>query len=319
MKKFGLFWVTYSVIFTLLIFCNSKNVCAENSFKQRIKERLLSRSGQSAKMLNRTRPSENIGNELSKAKIAGREVSIWEDNSEMSGGKPLLIFSHGFKGCSTQSTTIMKAIAHSGFIVIAPNHLDASCNKEKKSTSNAPSFSKPDQWNDSTYKNRGDDIREILAELKVDPMWSKKINFSQVALSGHSLGGYTVLALAGGWKSWKLPDIKAVIAFSPYSLPLINQKSISDIDIPIMFQGGTRDLLITPHLKKSGGAFDQSKSPAYFIEFQEAGHFYWTDINKKNGDVISNYCISFLKRHVLEDRATNPSIKLNGVSLLKSK
>ena len=31
-------------------------------------------------------------------------------------------------------------------------------------------------------------------------------------LAGHSLGGYTVLALAGAWPSWKLANVRAVLA-----------------------------------------------------------------------------------------------------------
>jgi len=47
---------------------------------------------------------------------------------------------------------------------------------------------------------------------------------------------------------------------------------------PVMYQGGTKDLGITPSLKKSGGCYPKTPAPAYFVEFRGAGHFAWTDL-----------------------------------------
>jgi predicted dienelactone hydrolase len=64
----------------------------------------------------------------------------------------------------------------------------------------------------------------LIDALRNDARWKDRIEWSRVALAGHSLGGYTVLGLAGGWASWKLPSIKAVLAMSPYCDPFLQKK-----------------------------------------------------------------------------------------------
>ena len=46
------------------------------------------------------------------------------------------------------------------------------------------------------------------------------------ALVGHSLGGYTVLGVGGGWAHWKDPRVKAILALSPYAAPFINKETL---------------------------------------------------------------------------------------------
>ena len=41
--------------------------------------------------------------------------------------QPLIFFSHGFRGCATQSAFLMAALAADGYWVFAPNHKDAVC------------------------------------------------------------------------------------------------------------------------------------------------------------------------------------------------
>ena len=299
-KKLILFLFSVLSVLVLLKVLPASFTHAESpphsSIKERIKNKLMHKSsdgtskGPGLNLFNR-----NIAS-VPSLDISGRKVSIWQ--SSRLGVSPLVIFSHGFRGCSTQSSSIMTVIANSGFTVVAPNHADASCGQSKPERGKDPRFGHPEEWNEETYKNRRDDIVAVLEGLKVDPVWSKRIDFTKVSLAGHSLGGYTVLALAGAWSSWKMPNIKAVLAWSPYSQPFINQHSIGKIDIPVMFQGGTRDMAITPFIKKTGGAYDQARSPAYFVEFQDAGHFSWTEINRKQRELISNYSISFLKKYV---------------------
>lgn len=46
-----------------------------------------------------------------------------------------------------------------------------------------------------------------------------------MGLAGHSLGGYTVLGVGGGWPSWRLSGLKAILAMAPYALPFWNSRS----------------------------------------------------------------------------------------------
>jgi pimeloyl-ACP methyl ester carboxylesterase len=82
--------------------------------------------------------------------------------------------------------------------------------------------------------------------LRDSTRFSSRVDLDRLGLLGHSLGGYTVVGLAGGWASWKLPGVKAVLALSPYTDPFLVHRTLSGVSTPIMYQGGTLDLGITP-------------------------------------------------------------------------
>ena len=252
------------------------------------------------------------------AQIAGLRVSIWRPASPQRA--PLVIFSHGFHGTSTQSAFLMRALAADGYLVIAPNHKDASGSgigglRERPEMG----FGRPDAWTDAVYKERANDITSLVKAFRADAQWSAAIDWSQMALAGHSLGGYTVLGLAGAWSSWKSPDVKAVLALSPYAAPFINHRSLGALGVPVMYQGGTRDIGISPSLGKGGGAYDVTSTPAYYVEFRGAGHLAWTDRVADYQRSIDYYSLAFLNKYVRNDRSADPARRLNDVASLRVK
>lgn len=254
--------------------------------------------------------------------IAGLAVTVWRPNQPHSGPAPLVIFSHGFHGSSKQSTFLMQALADHGYLVIAPNHKDAvriGGGGNGFSFKPAVGFEKPEDWSDATYKDRSDDIVSLIAALKKDPSWSQAIDWSKIALAGHSLGGYTVLGLAGAWPGWKLPGVKAVLALSPYCTPYIQKGKLGNIHVPVMYQGGTLDIGITPFVKMKGGAYDHTSAPAYFVEFDKAGHFAWTDLNATYQQSIIDYSLAFLNTYLKGDPSVDLNRKRTDVSDLRSK
>lgn len=248
--------------------------------------------------------------------IAGLQVACWMPKKTPA---PLVIFSHGFRGSNKQSAVTMKALANAGYCVIAPNHHDSMANSIGM-TPQAP-FGKVNKWDENTYKDRRDDIKRLLETVKRDPRWQQKVDFSKVALMGHSLGGYTMLGLSGGWPSWKLEGIKAVVALSPYLNPYSQANTLKDIDIPIMYQSGTMDFGVEPFLLGPRGAFSKTSSPAYLVDIKGANHFTWTVLNRQKAreDLIDYYCISFLNKYVLDDVHAKPGEKLPGLAALMVK
>lgn len=249
--------------------------------------------------------------------IANLKVSVWRPVNQQ-GPAPLVIFSHGFHGISTQSTFLMRAMADAGYLVLAPNHKDALGNPDAFTRRPEVGFMQADQWKDTTYKDRGDDIRSLIEALKADQKWSAQIDWSRLALAGHSLGGYTVLGLAGAWPSWKLPNVKAVLALSPYCAPYVHNKSLK-LDVPVMYQTGTRDIGIRTFVRRPGGAYDQSAAPAYFVEFDQAGHFAWTDLTGSYHASIVYYSLGFLNLHLNADPTINFKDPKPDVAEFKSK
>jgi len=257
-------------------------------------------------------------NKVESINIAGLKVSVWRP-AKSNGRVPLVIFSHGFHGISTQSTFLTAALAENGYLVVAPNHQDSLSKGLGMNWRPEAGFGQPGQWTDKTYHDRADDIRALVKALHDEEPWSTMIDWSRFALAGHSLGGYTVLGLAGGWPSWKLPEVKAVLALSPYANPFLPQHRLSAIGIPVMYQGGTRDIGITPFVKHRGGAYDLTPSPAYFVEFEKAGHFAWTDLVADHQANIQYYSIAFLNKHLQGDAMADPTRKQPGVAELRSK
>lgn len=253
-----------------------------------------------------------------KVKIAGLDVAIWQPANQAKA--PLVVFSHGFHGTNTQSIFLMKSLALAGYMVVAPNHRDAGYLKSRFCRIQL-NINKPDQWSDKIYSDRTDDIVKMLDALAKDDRWKDKIDWSRVALCGHSLGGYTVLGMGGAWPSWKLPAAKAVLALSPYCTPFIAHGTLAGIGVPVMYQGGTRDRPLTPTIMGPHGAFSQTSSPAYFVEFDRAGHLAWTNRNhhKAQRDLISSYCVAFLDEYVKGDDEARPAKQLAGTAEVLAK
>lgn len=231
------------------------------------------------------------------------------------GHYPMVVFSHGYGGCSVQSAFFTETLARAGYIVVAPDHKDALCKvdqpREGRIERAEEPFRRPEKWDQNTYVNRRNDIREVISQMLTDRKFGPLIDRDHIGGAGHSLGGYAIAALAGAWPSWKEPRIKAVLLFSPYVEPFLKKDSLRHIDVPVMYQGGTRDFGITPSLKKPGGAYDATRAPKFFIELRDIGHLGWTNsICKESGSaqscslsspaaqVINEYGIGFFNQYL---------------------
>jgi len=276
---------------TCIVFVLALAGCASGSGARGARER-PSRSGVRGA---RDRSSRSMASgPQTTAIIAGRQVVIWAPTSGRAP-QPVVIFSHGFHGCATQSKFLTEAIASHGYWVLAPNHKDALCGGGGGGFGRSEEpLGKPEEWTDATYADRGEDIRAILKALADSAGIAKKMDLHRLVLSGHSLGGYTVLALAGAWPSWKISGVAGVLALSPYAQPFVVHNTLGNLDSPVMYQGGTLDFGITPFVKKPGGAYDLSGAPKYFVEFSGAGHFAWTDLSDKAHSQIVSYSLALL-------------------------
>jgi predicted dienelactone hydrolase len=181
------------------------------------------------------------------------------DAAPLDGPLPLLIFSHGDNSFATQSVFITEQLARAGYVVVATNHDD----------SQVPPFATPEVWTVDSCFNRRDDVAALLDHAPTKFEISGPIGFV-----GHSLGGYTGLAMAGALPSWKDDRIQVVLAYSPYNRPLALLGSYENVVAPVMLQGGLLDTGITPTLP---AVFEALKSTKYFVEFISANHLAWTN------------------------------------------
>ena len=198
------------------------------------------------------------------------------------GRFPLVMFSHGINGCGTQTVYLTEQIARRGYVVVAPDHADAGCSVDGSrpgttSISEEP-FRDPDRWTDQTYADRRNDIQAIIGAMLTDTVMGPAIQADAIAGVGHSLGGYTMMGMAGGWASWKDDRLRAVALLSPYSDPFLVAGRNPQITIPVMFQGGTTDFGLTPSIERPNGAYDRSGTPKFYGKYV-GGHLLWTNLS----------------------------------------
>jgi uncharacterized protein (TIGR03437 family) len=196
-------------------------------------------------------------------------------------GLPLVVFSHGYGGCGTQSVFITEELARRGFVVAAPDHADATCSAAgtgsgEPTVSQAP-FTQPETWSDQSFANRRADVVSVINGMLASAVFGRLIDPHRIAGMGHSLGGYTMLGMAGGWQSWFDPRIRAVVLLSPYSQPFLAKSTLGGVRVPVQYQGGTLDLGVTPWVERTEGAYDQTPPTKFFLNLRLAGHFVWTN------------------------------------------
>ncbi len=224
---------------------------------------------------------------------------------------PLVIFSHGLLGCGTQSIFFTETLARHGYVVVAPDHQDALlCTVDGTSqtftSTTEPPILDPKTWNDTSYQDRKVDIENVLDGVLLDSPLNQIIDANEVGIAGHSLGGYTALAMVGGWPSWKDNQFKAALLLSPYTLPFSINNTLQSVKVPIMYQGAELDVGITPFLEGKDGAYAQSSPPKFFVKLRGGTHFTWTNAvcaktqtiadclqSKPEAKLIDDYAIAF--------------------------
>ena len=223
--------------------------------------------------------------------IAGLEVAA--ELPQNLKDAPIVLLSHGITGCNIQFRYLMHALAEAGYAVFAPNHQDKGCNNPLFAQIRPPvPFASADLWSEKIYKDRMNDIEVLLLGLQSDEHL-RTLNWNKIGIVGHSLGGYTALGLAGAWPEWKDKRIKAVVALSPYSAPFLSHHTIGNIDIPVMYQGGSKDDFMTIPMLRENGTYEQTRSAKIFLEFKDANHLAWLQSNPKHHQSIIAYSVAF--------------------------
>ena len=228
---------------------------------------------------------------------------------------PLVVFSHELGGCALQSVFITEELARHGYVVAAPDHRDAGCSNESddlKPLSADKWFLAPEQWNEDSALDRARDLREVMHLVAQDPALAPIVDGSNVGAVGHSLGGYTVIGMAGGWRSWKTPELKAVIALSPFVEPFVARGTLPLLGVPVMYQTAGLEW-DKRRLEVESEAYGLTSSPKYLVELKGVAQldFEWTNLlclgqpsvaaclkDQPNAAAIDRYAIAFLDRYL---------------------
>lgn len=237
-------------------------------------------------------------------KIAnGLNVSIWYPSSIVQaaaacGGVPLIVFSHGLGACGNNYTMMTAELARQGFIVVAPDHADGSCGGGGLG-SITPILTPPDSWNETMYADRRADVQNTLDWATTASWFAGYVDTDRIGAMGHSLGGYTAIGMAGAWPSWRDVRIRAVLALAPYVAPYLADREVANVQIPLMYQGATGDLLITPFLTGASGAYELTRSQKYLVMLSGGSHSMWASASGTEARLILDYGVGFFRKHLL--------------------
>ena len=223
--------------------------------------------------------------------------------------KGLIVLSHGTGGSELVYTTLAEGLAQHGYLVAALRHPG-------------------DNWQDNSlfkhspkgyFEERPKQVSHVIDAILRDPEWKARIKSDasgpRVGAVGHSAGGYTVLALAGGRPdisrivkhceheraedpifcnmgrahdpaaqttvvaepaaSPRDPRVRGVVALAPVGV-VFTEESLANIRVPVVIYEAEQDRFLVPRFHAEWIA--QNVSGAELCRVPNAGHFAFADL-----------------------------------------
>lgn len=204
-------------------------------------------------------------------------LAVAKDANIVGENLPLVVFSHGNGGSSWGYRDLAKLIVKAGYVVALVEHTGncRSDNSQEKTLAN--------------LENRPRHISRVIDASFADLAIGKHLAADRITIIGHSMGGYTALAVAGG-KPWAAPHetpdkkprsvkikadsrIRSIVLLTP-ATPWFNvPDGLKDVHVPILMFSGEKDT-VTPATHAEtvlNGVPDLSKLKHLVIP--NAGHF----------------------------------------------
>lgn len=194
------------------------------------------------------------------------------------GEFPLLVYSHGSGGFRWIATFFTEFMASKGYVVAAPDHLGNTAIDQLTDQAAEREQSAADRPADITAT-----IDAMLAagENSADPL-AGRIDADKIAVSGHSFGGFTSLAAAGGFSNEVATTpaderIGAVILMAAWT-ELLSDEQLESVDVPVLMISSTGDVRtpIDPNTTRPDALVPGR--PLLRVDITGGGHNSFTDV-----------------------------------------
>jgi|SRR5580658_1182171 predicted dienelactone hydrolase len=117
---------------------------------------------------------------------AAADASLASAPAKFPAGFPMIVLSHGTGGSALIMAWLGTALAAQGYIAVAVNH---------------PGNNGADGYTAlgfSTWWERARDLSVVIDSMLADPIFGAHIDSNRIGAAGFSLGGYTMIEIAGG-------------------------------------------------------------------------------------------------------------------------
>jgi len=158
-----------------------------------------------------------------KAEIVGENRAFFgvraiRDAKPASTGRPLVVLSHGYGGSWRNLSWLAIDLVEQGYIVAAPDHPGTT-------TFNMDPAQATKLW------ERPRDLSRVIDLLEGDPALAGTVDAGRIAAIGHSLGGWTVTALAGARFDTKWFEKDCLAQTSPRACALKDELGLNRLEI----------------------------------------------------------------------------------------
>lgn len=204
------------------------------------------------------------------ATLGPYQFEVSPDAPVAPGSYPIAVISHGSGGTHILYRTIAMHLAKNGYVVAVPEH---------------PGNNRLDNSLYGTVDNlvnRPRHVRLVIDALIADAELGTAVEKDKAAVIGHSMGGYTALAVAGGtpWSKEGKPvavetdaRVRAIVLLAPATAWYQPENALQRVKVPILMITGEHDD-VTPQWH-ADLVLDRvpERGSVHFRVVENAGHF----------------------------------------------